>query len=204
MTLHDSGEKDASTVPRNSSGFGQLLEGYREWLRILARLQIDGPLQAKLDPSDVVQETLLEAYRDQGQFRGTSRRETAGWLRAILAHVLAREVRRYRKTRKRDLSLEVAIEDRLVRSSATLGAGLQDDQTSPSVRLDREERSLALAAVLADLPTDYREVIILRGLQNLPYETVAERLERSEGAVRMLWLRALSRLRTELKTEKEA
>ena len=69
---------------------GALLELYRNYLHLLARTQIDLHLQGRLDPSDLVQETLLEAYRDFGQFRGGTEAELLAWLRRILVHNLAR------------------------------------------------------------------------------------------------------------------
>jgi hypothetical protein len=68
---------------------GQALERYRDYLLLLARLQLDRGLQAKLDPSDLAQETLLKAHRNWEQFRGRTEAERAAWLRAILARHLA-------------------------------------------------------------------------------------------------------------------
>src|SRR5579864_9421780 len=85
---------------------GQLLEGYRRYLVLLARLQIERNLQGKADPSDLVQETFLEAHRDFAQFRGTTEAELLGWLRRMLASNLANLVRRYKTTKGRNVRLE--------------------------------------------------------------------------------------------------
>jgi RNA polymerase sigma-70 factor (ECF subfamily) len=179
------------------------LERYRDWLLLLARLQLDRRLQAKVAASDVVQITLLEAGRAFPQFRGGSEAELLAWLRGILAHVLAHEVRRYAGTQQRDPRREVSLEQELAESSARLGGVLAAEQTSPSEAAARHEQSLALADALARLPADYREVIVLRNLEELSHEEVAARMRRGVGAVRMLWVRALARLRQELESGEE-
>jgi RNA polymerase sigma-70 factor, ECF subfamily len=74
---------------------GRRLEQYRDYLRLLARLQLDPRLQGKLDPSDIVQETLLKAYRALDRFRWSSADELAGWLRQILSRTLTDAIRHY-------------------------------------------------------------------------------------------------------------
>ncbi|MCI0681894.1 MAG: sigma-70 family RNA polymerase sigma factor [Gemmataceae bacterium] len=176
----------------------RILAHYRPWLQLLARLQTEPRYQSKFDPSDIVQQTLLEAHRDLHQFRGATDAELAVWLRQILAHVVAHEMRRYQGTQRRDLDREVSIDQQLTESSRRLGDILAGPVTSPSEHALRHERERLLAEVLDRLPADYREVIVLRSLQNLPHEEVAERMGRTVGAVRMLWARALARLREEL------
>ncbi|MBI4586672.1 MAG: sigma-70 family RNA polymerase sigma factor [Planctomycetes bacterium] len=179
--------------------FGALIADFQHWLLLLARLEIDQGLRAKVDPADLVQEVLLQACRDRAQFRGATEAELAGWLRKILAHVLAHEVRKYKGTQKRDVELELAIDQNLERSSAHLRVQILDTGTSPSGRAIKEEEGILLARALARLPDDRREVIVLRSLKELPFEEVARRLGKSTGAVRMLWLRALSRLKDGVK-----
>jgi RNA polymerase sigma-70 factor (ECF subfamily) len=158
-------------------------------------------LRAKFDPSDVVQQTLLEATRDLPQFRGTTRAELMAWLRQVLARVLGHEVRRFAGTGKRDVAREVSLEARLAESSRRLGEVLAASATSPSARLGRDEMTLRLAGALERLPEDYRAVLVLRHLEGLPHDEVARRLGRSPGAARMLWTRALARLRREVEGE---
>ena len=168
---------------------------YEGWLHLLARLQIDTRFQGKFGASDIVQQTLLEACRDLRQFRGQTEAELLAWLRQILAHVLAHEVRRYCGTQQRDLTREVSLEQSLVQSSQRLGDLLATSTPSPSQRAIQHERELLLADMLLQLPDDYREVIVLRNLEGLSHEEVAQRMGRSVTAVRMLWVRALARLR---------
>lgn len=175
-----------------------ILKHYAPWLTLLARLQVESTFQGKFDPADLVQQAMMEAYRDAASFRGRTEAEFVGWLRKILAHVFAHEVRRYRGTKKRDVAQEISLEHSLGESAHRLRDMLSASQTSPSQHAVRHEEEGRLAAVLARLPEDYREVIILRNLQGLPHEEVARRMGRNPGAVRMLWTRALARLRDEM------
>jgi RNA polymerase sigma-70 factor (ECF subfamily) len=168
---------------------------YRPWLALLAQLQANGRLQEKFDPSDLVQQTLLEACRDLPKFQGSTEAELRAWLRQILAHVLAHEIRRYQGAGQRDVDLEVSLDQDLARSSMKLNEILANSGSSPSQRAAQNELELRLAEVLARLPEEHREVIILRNMEGLPHEEVARRMGRSVGAVRMLWLRALAGLR---------
>jgi RNA polymerase sigma-70 factor (ECF subfamily) len=177
---------------------GALLERYRNYLHLLARTQIDLHLQGRASPSDVVQETFVQACANFGQFRGSAELEWLAWLRRILVNTLARLVETQVKARKRDLRREVSM-DRLVRklenSSAAFEAALASPQSSPSQQAERRELAAQVADQLARLPPDYREVIVLRNLQGLPFKEVARRMQRTAGAVRILWLRALDELR---------
>ncbi len=170
---------------------------YQPWLVLLARLEIDSRFQGKFSVADVVQETLIEAWRDWQQFRGRTAAERRAWLRQILAHQLAHHARRYAGTQKRDLKRERSLDASLAQSSHRLGQMLPADSPSPSeIVADREEQVL-LAEILDRLPADYREVLILRNLEGLTHEAIAQRMRRSVGAVRMLWVRALAALRQE-------
>ena len=93
---------------------------------------------------------------------------------------------------------EVSLEQSLEESSQKLGAILAAPDTSPSARAGHCEQEVRLAEALARLPDDYREVLLLRNLEGLAHEEVAARMGREPGAVRMLWVRALARLRHEL------
>ena len=180
---------------------GRLLERYRAYLTLLARLQVGRRLQGKADPADMVQETFLEAARHFGNFRGETEPELAGWLRQILAGCLAHLVRRYWGTQARDVRLERALEDELDQSSRAIDGGLVAEGSTPSQRASRREQAVLLADALACLPADYREVIILRHLEGLSFPEVARRMSRSLDSVEKLWVRALPRLRRALGVE---
>lgn len=179
----------------SARALGQLFEGHRNYLRLLARLQIGRYLQSKVDPEDLVQDTFLEAHRNFGQFRGTTKSEFAGWLRQILAALLANLVRRYVGTKARNVRLERDIAAGLDASSRVLGADILDDGSSPSQKASHGEQAVLLANALARLPRDYFEVILLRQLHGLPFVDVASRMGRSEDSVQKLWIRALATLR---------
>jgi RNA polymerase sigma-70 factor, ECF subfamily len=174
------------------------LERYRSWLGLLARLQVEPRFRAKFDPSDIVQQTMLEAVRGWASFRGGTEAELAAWLRQILARVLLHERRRFGGAQRRDLGREVSLEQALAESSRRLGDLLAAPDTSPSERAGRHELELRLADAMAKLPADYAEVILLRNIEGLSHDEIARRMGRGSGAVRMLWVRALARLRQEL------
>jgi RNA polymerase sigma-70 factor (ECF subfamily) len=178
------------------------LGGYRDYLRLLARLQLGPHLQAKLDASDVVQQAILEAHASRAQFRGTTEAEWLAWLRAILANALAAAARRF-NTRAREASRERSLEADLELSSSRLEGLLAADQTSPSERAVRCEELLRLAAALARLPEDQRRVVELRHLQGLPVAEVAEQMGRTRPAVVGLLFRGLKKLRELLREQGE-
>lgn len=171
---------------------------YEAWLRLLARSEINSRFAGKFDPSDAVQQTLLEAWKGWDQFRGSEEPQRLAWLRQILAHQLAHLARHYGGTQKRDVAREVSIDQTLCQSAQRLDSLLPADDPSPSGVAAANEQRLHLAEVLERLPADYRQVILLRNIEELPHDEVARRMNRSEGAVRMLWLRALAALKGEL------
>ena len=177
---------------------GQLLELYRNYLRLLARLQVGRRLRGKADPSDLVQEAFLAAQRTFAQFRGSSEAELVDWLRQILASKLVDLARRYLGTGQRDVRLERQLADDLDDSSRALGAALAAPSGSPSQRAVRRERAVLLADAIKSLPADYGEVIILRHLEGLPLAAVAARMGRSVDSVKKLWVRGIARLRQTL------
>jgi RNA polymerase sigma-70 factor (ECF subfamily) len=185
----------------SSSCLGRLLTLYTNYLKLLVATQLDTRLRGRVSPSDIVQDTFFEAHRDFNQFRGQSTAEFVSWLRRIVVHNILRVVEQHLLTEKRDVRREVSLEEigrRLEQSTARLETLLAVESDSPSRHAVEREHEVLLADALAELPDDYRDVIVLRHIEGLPFEGVAQRMGRTVGAVRMLWLRALKRLREEL------
>jgi RNA polymerase sigma-70 factor (ECF subfamily) len=176
---------------------GRDLERFREYLRLLARLKLDRRVQAKLDASDMVQQTLLEAHQALPRFQGSTEAELAGWLRQILARNLANAVRdlgRAKRNAARERSLEAALEG----SSARLAGCLAAEQSSPSAPARRHELSVQLARVLAELPEGQREAVVLHYCEGWPLAQIAEHLGKTTGAVGGLLHRGLKELRSRM------
>jgi RNA polymerase sigma-70 factor (ECF subfamily) len=170
---------------------GERLERFRDYLRLLARLQLDDRIQGKLDPSDVVQQTLIKAHQAMEQFRGQTDAELAGWLRRILANTMTDAVRKYQNEVRRERSLLQTLDE----SSAKLEAWLHAAQDSPSDQAVRNEQVLQLAAGLGELPDDQRRAVELRYLKDMPVPEIAAQMGKTEPAVAGLLRRGLQRLR---------
>jgi RNA polymerase sigma-70 factor, ECF subfamily len=187
----------------SNSCLGRLLSLYTNYLKLLVAAQMDHRLRVRVSPSDIVQDTFFEAHRDFEQFRGQSTGEFVAWLRKIVVNNILRVVEQHVLAEKRDVRREVSLEEigrRLEQSTVRLESLLAVEGDSPSGCAVRNEHEILLADALAALPTDYREVIVMRHIEGLPFEEVARRMERTSGAVRMLWLRALKTLREKIGT----
>jgi len=170
----------------DAAALGKLLESIATYLNLLASVQIGRRLQGKVDASDIVQETFLEAHRQITNFRGGSEGELLAWLRRILAGQIALTLRKYLGTKGRDVRMERELVAQLDESSHALGAQLAASASTPSQHASRR------------LPADYRQVIVLRHIETLTFPEVAVRMERSEDSVQKLWVRALGSLRRAL------
>jgi RNA polymerase sigma-70 factor (ECF subfamily) len=178
---------------------GRLMARYLTYLTLLARVEIGKRLQGKLDPADLVQDTFLEAHRHFSAFRGTTEPEFVGWLRKIMAGVLANTIRRYFGTKARDPRLEQDLQVGIDQSSCIMAAQLVSPSSSPSESASRREQSVLFADALDKLPDDYREVIVLRHLEGLTFAGVSERMGRTVDSVEKIWLRAIAKLRQTVK-----
>jgi RNA polymerase sigma-70 factor (ECF subfamily) len=177
------------------------LEACRDYLRLLARAGLDPRLQAKLDPSDIVQQTLLEAHRDRTCFRGKTPEELRAWLRQVLARNLANALRDFRRA-KRDVAREQALDALAAQSSARVQAWLAAEGSSPSAGLRRQEEAARLAAALGELPPAQREAVVLRHLHGWSLHDIARHVGKSTTAVAGLIHRGLNRLRERLEGER--
>ena len=176
------------------------LDQYRAYLRFLAQVNLDPRLRPKLDASDVVQQTFLQAYQALGQFRGQTEAERIAWLRQILARNLAHALRDLGRD-KRDVGRELSLEAAVDASSIRLQAWLAADQSSPSQMADRNEQAVRLANVIAELPEAQQQALVLHYWQDWSVAEIAAHLERSTTAVAGLLKRGLQQLRRRLKEE---
>jgi RNA polymerase sigma-70 factor (ECF subfamily) len=176
---------------------GEALGQFREYLLMLARLQVRDQLRAKFDPSDIVQQTLLDAYRQRAQYRGQTKAEMAAWLRQMLACNLADAVRAFGRA-KRNAVRERSLEARLDESSERLGTCLAAELSTPSEQVQRCEQAVRLANALAALPDGQREALVLRHYEGQSLADVSRNLGRSPDAVAGLLKRGLKELRKQL------
>lgn len=190
----DSEQMLSLAIAGDGEALGRVLELFRNYLRLLARDQIDRRLRGKVDPSDVVQDTFLYAYQAFAGFRGTTEAEMLGWLRRILASKLKDLVRRFCETQRRDVGLERRLGEELDRTSQFVQK-LAAAEGSPSRKASSREQAVLVADAVAELPPDYRDVIMLRHMRELTFPEIARRMERSEASVKNLWVRAVRQLR---------
>jgi RNA polymerase sigma-70 factor (ECF subfamily) len=171
----------------------QLFAKCRNYVDLVARAQVESWMRAKVDASDLVQQTLLEAHRGFMTFQGQTEAEWLAWLRQILTHNTHDFIRRFRADKRR-VGREVPLTTTANETSDAVFRDPPDDGISPSQILLQQERQIELADAIAKLSADHQEVILLRNLQHLPFDEVAERMGRSRPAVQMLWMRAIRKL----------
>jgi len=173
-----------------AEALGALLEAYRNYLRILATTCIDRAVRGKADASDVVQEAMIKAHQNFHQFRGATEQEWIAWVRKILVNTLTDLHRKFSLAGRR-VSRERSLESSMDHSSLMLRNLVPAHGPSASQEAQKREMSVVLADALAELDPEYREAVILRSLQELPWEEIGERIGKTPDAARMLWTRAM-------------
>ncbi len=176
------------------------IEGLRPYLRAIARMQLEEQFQAKIDASDIVQETMLEAHRGLANYRGSSPEELRGWLRKILARNIADEVRKFRRG-KRDADLERSLEAGLTNSSMCLEQCVAANISSPDRRAMNEEQLILLSMAIEALPDDQRQAVTRHHLKGQSAAEIATAMERTEVAIAGLLRRGLKQLRELMRDE---
>lgn len=172
------------------------LEQFRSYLHVLAETQMHAKLKSKVDASDIVQQTLLQAHQAQEQFRGSTSAEKAAWLRTILNNVLCGLARGFGRQR-RDVSREQSMQA-IEKSSLQLINLLSSDVSSPSAAIHRHERADELAKAMLRLTADQRQAIILKYWQGKTLAEIGEQLDKSTEAVAGLIFRGMQKLRSAL------
>ena len=184
-------------------GLSQPLESFRDYLRVLARTRLDPRLQARIDASDIVQQTLLEAYQDVKAFRGSTSAELAAWLRRILAHNLSNALRDLRR-QCRDVGREQSLEAALDASSRTVEVWLADEQAGPDEQAQRREELDRLTRAVAELPEPQREVVLLRHFHGFSIADISRDTGKTAASVAGLLHRGLMELQRRLNPPTES
>ena len=183
----------------NQGGNEHEIEKYRSYLMLLARMQLDVRLQSKVEPSDMVQRTLLEAYAKRDQYVGDAA-GFGGWLAKALANNVRDELRRQRR-KKRDIARERSIDAMLRESSSVrLAECLAAMHPSPSNQAAYNEELLKLSDAILALPEAQREAVVLHHLHGWTLSEIARHLVRTDAAVAGLLHRGMRRLRELLKS----
>lgn len=181
----------------DQQALAELLERWRPYLRDLAQRQLDSGLAVRVDPSDVIQQTCLDAVHDATEFQGEGQQQLRAWLRRILERNVTDLVRRHvvaqRRTVRREQPLPMAGD-----SSSDGGPLPAAVQSSPSARMMRDEAAARLAEQIATLPAEQRDAIRLRYLQGQSLKEMTQYFGRTETAVAGLLKRALQKLRKQL------
>src|SRR5262249_43521004 len=162
----------------------------REYLGLIARVQLDPRLQAKIDLSGVIQQTLLEAHQGWALIEKWNESQRAAWLRKVLAHNLTDEIRKF-ATEARAVARERSLEAALDQSSAQLGSWLAVDEPPPSQQADRNEQALRLANAVAELPEAQRDALVLHHWHGWSLAEIGQHLGRTPAAVAGLLHRGL-------------
>jgi RNA polymerase sigma-70 factor (ECF subfamily) len=181
----------------DTKALGRLLEAQRAALHRLAERQLEGRIAVRVDASDVIQQTFLEAYRSFRQFAGRDARELAAWLQGILAHNVAGAIRDHALLQKRSVRREQSL-DAPCEGAASLKQGLDAGLSSPSQKAMRQEEGQRLAQALAGLPEDQREAVRLRHLEGRALSDIARHLGRTPAATAGLIKRGMQALRRRL------
>jgi RNA polymerase sigma-70 factor (ECF subfamily) len=185
---------DSQQTPATDAALEPNFERYRQYLRVLADIHLGSQLRTKVDASDIVQISLLEAHQDWKKAKFGSEGELLAWLRTILAHNLSNEGRRYR-SQGRDMNRERSLAASVEHSSARLEQFVASEQSTPSQQAVRNETAARLAAALAQLPEMQRRAVVLRHFQKRSIPEIATELDRTEQAVAGLVKRGLQKLR---------
>lgn len=175
------------------------LEQCRPYLRLLAATGLNQQLQAKLDPSDVVQQTLLQALRAKDNFRGTTQNALFAWLKTILTRNLIQAARNFGRE-KRDVHREVSLEASLHASWLKVDQVLAQSEISPLERMQGNEEQLRMCDAVTRLPDAQRLAVELHHFLGWPISQVAQEMQKTPVAVSGLLKRGLKTLRAQLKS----
>ena len=167
----------------------------QSYLSMMADRKLNPAIRSNVNPSDIVQHTLIRMVDGIDNFRGTTRAEFFGWLNKIVHNESSRANRRFH-SKKRDITRERSMAQQ--ETGSFFFAEPSDSQPTPQTNALSQERIQLLYELLKKLPEDYAEVIRLRNLEQLSFREIGEKMERSEAAANKLWNRAIAKFQTEL------
>jgi RNA polymerase sigma-70 factor, ECF subfamily len=179
---------------------GQLFERYRPFLLMIAKSEIGTELAVRCDASDVVQQTMIEAFQAYFGFKGSTEPEFSAWIKCIHRRNIADLIRRRASPEKRRLDVRRHDADPEASASFCWNEPAGKEPT-PSQRLIKGEKALRLAAILQSLPEMQREAVRLRHMEGWPVEKIARELDRSLAATAGLIKRGLQALREKMSEE---
>jgi len=185
-----------SALASDAAALARLIESFRTYLGLMAAAELDPELRAKVGASDLVQDTMVEAQRDFGQFAGRTQAEFIAWLRQILRSNVLNARRQYLHTKKRRGDVPLVAHD-----SHAPAYELVDPSATPQAKAVAREQDELVDALIARLSPEHQEVVRLRHAEGLSFVEIGERMNRSADAVRKLWARALDRMQRALADE---
>ena len=160
----------------SEEAFGDLLELYRGYLLAVAGKEMDRAIQAKAGPSDVVQDTFLEAPRLFDRFEGEAADQFLAWLRTLLHHKLLEQHAHYQATQKRQLDRERSLDES--GPQGVLGHQLPAESSTPSVRAMRLEEAQQVRQAVERLPEDqHRQVLVWHHWEGVTFAEIGRRLQ---------------------------
>jgi RNA polymerase sigma-70 factor (ECF subfamily) len=175
--------------------FEELFGRHRPALRRSVEMRLDAKMRARVDPSDVVQETQLEAFQRLPDYLERRPMPFRLWLRKTAYERLLKVQRHHVRTARRAVTREVPLD---IESSVLLAEQLFADGPTPSQQVAKHELALQLRLALIDLPVGQREVLLMRSFEGLSYQEIAYVLDIDAAAARKRYGRALLQLRRRL------
>lgn len=162
---------------------------YRAWLKTLALAQIPVDLRGRIDPSDIVQQTICEAISDLPKYRGKTKPEFMGWLRSMLRFHLIDSFRALKFAPKASIDASLGLTD------DGMSRLLQANLSSVGHRLIKEEQAMALAKLLQQLSTPQAEAIVLKHCQGMSVDQICRHMNKTPDAVGGLLRHGMRNLR---------
>jgi RNA polymerase sigma-70 factor (ECF subfamily) len=179
----------------DDSARSDLAQHVQSYVTIMADKNLERGVRTNVGPSDIVQQTLMQMVNGIEDFRGESTAEFYGWLNKIIqneANRASRDLKRQKRDIRRQRSLDA--QDSVVKKIHSP----EDNHPTPGTEAIGNERIELFYRALEKLPEDYATVIRLRNLEELGFNEIGEKMDRSSDAASKLWFRAIVKFQKEL------